>query len=69
MSLFKKKPPPEILVELRKDGPLVVHGNILVKDSDGNETKKSNLTFFCRCGESAKKPFCDGKHKAAGFTG
>jgi CDGSH-type Zn-finger protein len=69
--LFKKDPPPpaEILVEIRENGPLVVHGNVIIKDIHGNETRKADLAFFCRCGHSTKKPFCDGKHRQEGFIG
>ena len=24
--------------------------------------------YWCRCGRSAKQPFCDGAHKGTGFT-
>jgi uncharacterized Fe-S cluster protein YjdI/CDGSH-type Zn-finger protein len=59
----------ERLVETRLNGPLMVHGSILVKDHQGNEIQKSNVTAFCRCGASKNKPFCDGTHRTSGFEG
>ena len=59
----------ESLVEVMPNGPLLVYGNITVKDKDGNETHKNKVTAFCRCGHSSNKPYCDGSHIAAGFEG
>ena len=58
----------ETIVEPTKDGPLMVYGNVTIKDSKGTLTKKANATAFCRCGHSANKPFCDGAHRKMGFT-
>lgn len=54
-------------VEAMKNGPLMVYGNLKVKDSKGNEHIKSKVTAFCRCGASSNKPFCDGSHMRIGF--
>lgn len=54
-------------VEILKNGPLMVYGNLKVKDAQGNETTKSKVTAFCRCGASANKPYCDGSHIKIGF--
>lgn len=59
----------ETIIETAPNGPLMVYGNVTVKDKDGNLTKKNNATAFCRCGASANKPFCDGSHKKIGFVG
>ncbi|MEQ8239954.1 MAG: (4Fe-4S)-binding protein [Cyclobacteriaceae bacterium] len=59
----------ETLVEVSKDGPLMIHGNIAVKDADGNQTNKEKVTAFCRCGASQNKPYCDGSHKKISFKG
>jgi uncharacterized Fe-S cluster protein YjdI len=53
-----------LLVELLKDGPFLIHGNIKIKHVDGSETLKSKKTAFCRCGASKNKPFCDGSHRS-----
>ncbi len=58
----------ESIVEVLRNGPLLVHGNIVVKENDV-ATHKNKVTAFCRCGASANKPYCDGSHNAIGFVG
>lgn len=57
----------ESIVEIVKNGPLIVYGSITVKDKDGKKTKKDKVTAFCRCGASSNKPYCDGTHLKIGF--
>jgi uncharacterized Fe-S cluster protein YjdI len=59
----------ETIVEPTPNGPLMVYGNVSIKDSHDNVTKKSNATAFCRCGSSNNKPFCDGSHRKVNFQG
>ena len=56
-------------VEIAANGPLLVHGNLEIKNSDGEITTKKRTTAFCRCGASANKPYCDGSHNEIGFKG
>jgi uncharacterized Fe-S cluster protein YjdI len=58
----------ESIVEAVPNGPLLVYGNLIVKDREGNETRKNKVTAFCRCGASANKPYCDGTHTKIGFS-
>jgi CDGSH-type Zn-finger protein/uncharacterized Fe-S cluster protein YjdI len=50
------------------NGPLMVTGNLEIVSGTGRTTDKVTRTWLCRCGESKNKPYCDGSHKAAGFT-
>lgn len=59
----------ETIVEVTPNGPLMVYGNIKVKDAAGNETMKHKVTAFCRCGGSGNKPYCDGTHGKIDFKG
>ncbi|NOS94509.1 MAG: hypothetical protein HOP30_21565 [Cyclobacteriaceae bacterium] len=65
----KVKVEAETIVETMPNGPLLVYGNVAIKDKDGNLTEKNNVTAFCRCGASSNKPFCDGSHKKIDFVG
>lgn len=59
----------ETIAETVPNGPLLVYGNLLVKDSSGAQSRKSQVTAFCRCGASGNKPYCDGSHKKIDFKG
>ena len=59
----------DVKVEIRENGPLRVTGPIDITDKDGNaySIPEGQWVTFCRCGQSAVKPFCDGAHRDAGF--
>ncbi|MES2516706.1 MAG: (4Fe-4S)-binding protein [Bacteroidota bacterium] len=57
------------VVEVLENGPLLVYGNLKVKDKAGNESLKTQTTAFCRCGASQNKPYCDGSHVSTAFQG
>lgn len=50
-----------------KDGPLLISGNVRIINGSGRSAWRGNRAALCRCGESGNKPFCDGRHKQAGF--
>lgn len=56
-------------VEILKNGPLIVHGDLNVVLPDGSTEVRKRSAAFCRCGASATKPYCDGTHRKSGFEG
>lgn len=58
-----------VIAEVLANGPLLVHGTITLKDVTGKETACDKTTAFCRCGNSANKPYCDGSHVKHEFKG
>ena len=44
-------------------GPLVIKGGVTLIHPDGLEEQRDGTVALCRCGLSAKKPFCDGSHR------
>lgn len=70
-------------IKIIKDGPYLVSGNIplykqiIVTDEAGHtldlvdecKFETGDTYSLCRCGESKKKPFCDGTHTDIGFDG
>jgi CDGSH-type Zn-finger protein len=60
-----------ITIRLRKNGPYVIESDeARVIDWNGAEYPVDRKPIaLCRCGASAKKPFCDGSHAKVGFVG
>jgi len=70
-------------VQITKNGPYMVTGNLpLNKQTIGTNSAGESVKWIegraypaqatyalCRCGRSAKKPFCDGTHAKVGFDG
>lgn len=69
-------PPLSVTVRCRLDGPLVVEISpdsldlgigLRITDHVGQEyplPDDGRPVALCRCGQSGRKPFCDGSHKA-----
>lgn len=72
----------DVRVVVSKNGPYIVTGNVplstqtIVADAGASESWKesgglpqADKYALCRCGQSKKKPFCDGTHTRIGFEG
>jgi porphyrinogen peroxidase len=59
--------PGRLNVQLMANGPLVLHGPVLIESASGRAITRCQGPTLCRCGRSANTPFCDGSHAAAGF--
>lgn len=59
-----------LTIRCRENGPLVIQGSIRVVDHLGNPfllPVGKDTIALCRCGNSQRKPFCDGTHKQVNF--
>lgn len=51
-------------VVLCPGGPALVRGEVVVEDEDGvRHTSTRPVSAICRCGKTARSPWCDGTHK------
>ncbi len=49
------------------DGPFLVRGASSIIDEGGREHPTARpVVAVCRCGKSARRPWCDGTHKVIG---
>ena len=61
----------DVTIRMRANGPILVEGPFKLIDSAGNtfQLDSSKPAYaLCRCGQSARKPFCDGAHKNCDFV-
>jgi CDGSH-type Zn-finger protein/ferredoxin len=65
----------EVSIKFIKNGPLKIRIDgdkdmyqdiVFTKDGNSMDIKKN--TILCVCGKSKEQPFCDGAHKAVGFS-
>lgn len=70
-------------IEVTKDGPYLVSGNVplkkekIVNDAEGFPSNWKSIKKYqtkkqyslCRCGHSKNKPYCDQSHKCVSFNG
>jgi CDGSH-type Zn-finger protein/uncharacterized Fe-S cluster protein YjdI len=50
------------------NGPLGVAGPVEILSGTGRTVDRVERTALCRCGHSARKPYCDGTHSKVGFV-
>ena len=59
----------DVTIKANENGPFLVTGPATVTDHQGNVFEIGKEVFaLCRCAASKNRPFCDGSHKASGFT-
>lgn len=59
---------PKPSITMRRNGPLFIQGDITLLDPDGKVVEPPKRPFsLCRCGQSMKRPFCDGTHNRVGY--
>jgi CDGSH-type Zn-finger protein len=56
-------------ITVNNNGPLLIEGDVVITDATGKKFELGGRAALamCRCGESTKKPFCDGSHRTSGF--
>lgn len=57
-----EKAPDQNVIHIQEDGPIYIHGNVVIRDVDGNVVLKDTRVAMCRCGASKNKPLCDNSH-------
>jgi CDGSH-type Zn-finger protein/uncharacterized Fe-S cluster protein YjdI len=60
-------PPGENTVMVANHGPLYVRGDLRIVGAADDMPGVVFRAALCRCGKSARKPFCDNSHEGAGF--
>ena len=66
MALAKEESRPT--TECSPNGPYLVRNLQILRNSKGESIPTKPVIALCRCGGSAKKPFCDGTHSKLGFS-
>jgi CDGSH-type Zn-finger protein len=58
----------DLSITVKENAMLSIKGPVTIFSRSGNSVTTRTKAALCRCGHSAKKPFCDISHKKDGFT-
>ncbi|MBI1277782.1 MAG: hypothetical protein GC179_06605 [Anaerolineaceae bacterium] len=58
----------KLKIETTTNGPLHISGNFTILNEAGELVYQGTDEWFCRCGGSGNKPFCDNTHMKKGFV-
>ncbi|MEH7345406.1 CDGSH iron-sulfur domain-containing protein [Bacillus sp. JJ1532] len=53
----------KVTIKVNDNGSYRITGDVDLIDAEGNKFETKQTFSLCRCGRSAKAPFCDGSHK------
>jgi CDGSH-type Zn-finger protein len=56
-----------LIVTPVENGPLRFTGPLTIRSAAGRTIECTKQAWLCRCGTSARTPYCDGTHKKIGF--
>ncbi|ASJ54030.1 iron-binding protein [Brevibacillus formosus] len=57
----------KVTIKINDNGSIRVTGAVELLDGASDKYDVGSSFSLCRCGQSEKKPFCDGTHKKVGF--
>ncbi|HSQ68957.1 MAG TPA: CDGSH iron-sulfur domain-containing protein [Steroidobacteraceae bacterium] len=63
----QEPPHGSLVVTPVENGPLRITGPLTIRSAGGRTIDSTTQSWLCRCGASAKKPYCDGTHKRIRF--
>jgi len=66
--MSSEKPETKVSIECAPNGPYIVENLGSLQNSKGEAIPTKDVIALCRCGASAKKPFCDGTHASINFA-
>ena len=59
----------DLVITVKPNAMLLIKSPVTIFSRDGESVTQRSRGALCRCGQSAKKPFCDVTHKTCGFKG
>lgn len=57
----------KVTIKINDNGSIRVSGPVELIDANGDAFEVRESFSLCRCGQSLRKPFCDGTHKKINF--